>query len=139
MQLRKLPGWVTTRRDYAEMLNVMLVGLRGLRLAIPPAHVGHAYYRYYAFVKPEELHPGWTRDRIVAEVSARGVPCLTGSCSEIYLEKAFGEAWLPAKRLPVARELGETSIALLVHPTLAAEQIEGAARTVRDVMIEAGG
>ena len=139
VQLRKLPGWVTTRRDYAEMLNVMLAGLRGLRLAIPPAHVGHAYYRYYAFVKPEELHPGWTRDRIVAEVSARGVPCLTGSCSEIYLEKAFGEAWLPAKRLPVARELGETSIALLVHPTLAAEQIEVAARTVRDVMIEATG
>ena len=61
---------------------------------MPPPGVRHAYYKYYVFVRPEELAPGWTRDRVMAAVEAEGVPCFQGACAEIYLEKAFdGTAW----------------------------------------------
>jgi dTDP-4-amino-4,6-dideoxygalactose transaminase len=137
VQLRKLPKWVETRRGHASQINSALEGLRGIRLTLPPAEIGHSYYKYYAFVKPEELHSGWNRDRIVSEVSSRGVPCFTGSCSEIYLEKAFPQEWKPTERFAAARELGETAIMLLVHPTLTTEQMEVTAQTVREVIFEA--
>lgn len=139
VQLRKLPDWVRARRAHAERFNRALADLPGVRLTVPPAEVGHSYYKYYAFAERPRLRAGWDRDRIVAEIAARGIPCLVGSCSEIYLEKAFPEEFRPAQRLPVARELGETSIMLQVHPTLQAEQVEYAAEVVREVIAEACG
>jgi dTDP-4-amino-4,6-dideoxygalactose transaminase len=117
------------------LIESRLVGLDALRLTRPGPEIGHAYYKYYLFVRPERLRPGWDRDRLVAEITAAGVPCFSGSCSEIYLEKAFdGTGLRPAERLPVARELGETSLMLLVHPTLADGDIEHAAETVAAVV-----
>jgi hypothetical protein len=119
------------------MLTASLEKLSGLRTVTPPAHVGHSYYKYYVFVRPEALRAGWSRDRIIAEIVARGVACSSGSCSEIYLEKAFPPPWRPAERLPVARELGETSLMFLVHPTLKPEQIAFACEGVKSVMAKA--
>jgi dTDP-4-amino-4,6-dideoxygalactose transaminase len=69
------------------------------------------------------------------EIMARGVPCYSGSCSEIYREKAFtGAGYGPAKRLPVAQELGETSLMFLVHPTLKDEEIDATCEAVKEVM-----
>ncbi len=116
--LRKLPEWTRIRRRNAAILNERLRPMEALRLTIPPEEVGHAYYKYYAFLRPERLKSGWTRDRVVTEIAGHGVPCFSGSCSEIYLEKAFAREMRPEERLPVARELGETSVMLLVHPTL---------------------
>jgi dTDP-4-amino-4,6-dideoxygalactose transaminase len=99
----------------------------------------HAHYKCYAYVRPERLAPGWSRDRIVEAINAEGVPCDQGSCSEVYLEKAFdGTGWRPAKRLPVARELGETSIMFLVHPTLTELEIAKTCEVVRPVLGVAG-
>jgi dTDP-4-amino-4,6-dideoxygalactose transaminase len=137
VQLGKLPLWVEARRKFAAMLNRELRGVAGVRLTLPPEHIGHSYYKYYFFVEPEALREGWNRDRIVAEIHRRGVPCFTGSCSEIYLEKAFSAGWHPKERLPVARELGETSVMLLVHPTLTEQHMEKACEVVREVMAEA--
>jgi dTDP-4-amino-4,6-dideoxygalactose transaminase len=134
MQLRKLPRWSEARRNFAATLNECFAQTPGLRVTIPPAHIHHAYYKYYAFVRPEMLRSGWNRDRIQAEIIARGVPCFSGSCSEIYLEKAFPAEWRPAQRLPVARELGETSLMFQVHPTLTPEHIAKTCDTVRVVM-----
>jgi dTDP-4-amino-4,6-dideoxygalactose transaminase len=79
----------------------------------------HGQYKFYAYVRPHNLAPGWSRERIIESINAEGVPCYQGSCSEVYLEKAFDHTgWRPAQRLPVARELGETSLMWLVHPTL---------------------
>ena len=59
----------------------------------------------------------------------------SGSCSEIYLEKAFeGNGLRPAERLPVAQELGETSLMFMVHPTLSADDMEDVVRAVKKVM-----
>lgn len=72
-------------------------------------------------------------------VVAEGIPCYSGSCSEIYLEKAFTEAGLgPANRLPVAQSLGETSLMFLVHPTLTDEHMAATVQTVKKVFALAG-
>jgi len=121
--LRKLPQWLETRRQHARLLTDRLALLPGLRVTTPPADVAHAYYKYYVFVRPEKLRAGWTRDRIMKAIVGEGVSCFSGSCSEIYLERAFPIEWRPGKRLPNAQELGETSLVLLVHPTLTEDQI----------------
>jgi dTDP-4-amino-4,6-dideoxygalactose transaminase len=137
LQLRKLPSWVEARRKNANLLAECFSKLPGLRVTTPPDHIGHSYYKFYAFVRPEALHSGWTRDRIVEAIKAEGIPCFSGSCSEIYLEKAFPAEWRPESRLPVARELGETSLMFLVHPTLTEERIRATCAAVEKVMSEA--
>lgn len=95
----------------------------------------HAHYKCYAYVRPERLAPGWSRDRIIEAINAEGVPCFQGSCSEVYLEKAFdGTGWRPAQPLPVARELGERSVMFLVHPTLTEEEIQKTCAAIEKVM-----
>lgn len=99
----------------------------------------HAHYKCYAYVRPEQLAPGWSRDRIIEAINAEGVPCYQGSCSEVYLEKAFdGTGWRPEVRLPVAKELGETSIMFLVHPTLTEAEIAKTCAAIEKVMGLAG-
>jgi len=137
VQLKKLAKWLSIRRKYAQILNEELATLPGLRVAVPPKHIDHAYYKYYAFVRPEALCPKWSRDRIIEAVNAAGVPCFSGSCSEIYLEKAFPPEWRPKQNFTVARELGETSLMLLVHPALKPEQIFKTCEVLRGVMLEA--
>lgn len=136
--LKKLDGWVEKRRAHAHYLDERFAALPGLRITEPSKDFYHAYYKYYVYVRPEALGPGWSRDRIMTEVSAAGIPCGSGSCSEIYLEKAFEKHGLrPEKRLPIARELGETSLMFLVHPTLTMEHIEATADVVEQIMHEA--
>jgi dTDP-4-amino-4,6-dideoxygalactose transaminase len=138
MQLRRLAQSLEARRRNAHVLRQRLSGVPGLRIPQPPPHIGHAYYRFYAFIVPAALRAGWTRDRIVAAISELGVPCFSGSCSEIYLEKAFERAGQrPPQRLPIAQELGETSMALLVHPTLTADHMNEAADKVEKVLRQA--
>jgi len=135
--LTKISQWLSARRKYAKILTEQLSGVPGLRITVPPKHIEHAYYKYYAFVEPEKLKPGWNRDGIIAAITAKGIPCFSGSCSEIYLEKAFPAEWRPARRFIVARELGDTSLMFLVHPTLTDENIRATVGVVRDVMLEA--
>jgi hypothetical protein len=85
-------------------------------------------------VRPNVLKSEWNRDRIVQAILAEGIPCSVGSCSEIYLESAFPKSLRPAERLPVARELGETSLMFMVHPTLSGADMDDAGRAVEKVM-----
>jgi len=131
--LRKLPQMIRKRRALASILTNSFSRNPVLRITPPPDGVGHAYYKYYAFVRPERLADGWNRDRIMAGISAEGIPCFSGSCSEIYLEKAFPEHMRPAERLKVARELAETSLMFLVHPTLTSEDMNDTCSIVEKV------
>lgn len=138
VQLRKLPTWVEKRRANAAILTRFFEILPGLRITPPPANIYHSYYKYYVFVDPAQLRPDWDRDRIMNEVNTAGISCSVGSCSEIYLEKAFLLARLgPKQRLPIAKELGETSLMFLVHPTLSDAALEETGRVVSAVMREA--
>jgi dTDP-4-amino-4,6-dideoxygalactose transaminase len=133
-QLRRLPDWLSVRRRNAAILAEGLRPLPLLRVPSPPAQVGHAWYKFYAFVRPDRLAPGWTRDRIMAAIVAGGVPCFAGSCSEIYRERAFSERGLaPSRPLRTARALGASSLMFLVHPTLEVEDMTYAHRVVEEV------
>ncbi len=135
--LRKIPSWISLRRKYAQILTEQFAQTPGLRVTLPPKHIEHAYYKYYAFVNPEQLKSGWSRDRIIEAISAEGIPCFSGSCSEIYLEKAFPPEWRPQGRLAIAGELGDTSLMFLVHPTLTEEHIYATAEVVKRVISSA--
>jgi dTDP-4-amino-4,6-dideoxygalactose transaminase len=138
LQLGKLEDWVEKRRANAARLREGLRECTGLRIPQPGPSIHHSYYKFYAFLEPASLKASWSRARVIAEISSRGVPCFEGSCSEVYLERAFdGSASRPAERLPVARELGETSLMLLVHPTLTVEHMGYACEVVRGVLAAA--
>ena len=134
-QLERLDDWHAIRTRNATALRSEIDGLDALRCPWPTSDMTHAFYRFYAFVRPEKLRPGYDRDRIIAEVNAAGVACFSGSCSEMYLEKCFTDLGLaPSERLPVARELGETSIAMLVDPTISVETAHKNGRVLRDIV-----
>jgi dTDP-4-amino-4,6-dideoxygalactose transaminase len=132
--LKKLHGFVETRRRNAAILTEAFSTIPGLRVTVPPPEFSHSYYKYYAFVRPEQLRDGWTRDRIMTAIVAEGIPCSSGSCSEIYLEQAFAPELRPTQRLKVAKELGETSLMFLVHPTLSEIEMHDTCRAVAKVL-----
>ncbi|MTI92223.1 MAG: DegT/DnrJ/EryC1/StrS aminotransferase family protein [Pseudomonas stutzeri] len=138
IQLRRMSDWHATRLANCDRIWAAANALKGLRIPEVPQGITHAGYKCYVFVEPAELAEGWSRDRILDEISARGVPCFSGSCSEVYLEKAFdGTGWRPVERLPIARELGETSLMFLVHPTLTVAEIEQTCAVLAEVMTAA--
>lgn len=138
IQLQRMAQWQETRLANARKIWNTASQLPGLRVPAIAPDILHAAYKCYVFVEPQSLKPDWTRDRILNEVAARGVPCFSGSCSEVYLEKAFdGTPWRPAQRLPQAVQLGETSLMFMVHPTLTAAEIDKTCKVLQEVMREA--
>jgi dTDP-4-amino-4,6-dideoxygalactose transaminase len=137
LQLKKLPGWLSIHSKSAQMLTDTFASLPGLQVTIPPQHIQHSYYKYYVFVCPEMLRPEWTRNRIIRAIQAESISCVSESCSEIYLGKAFPPEWRPRERLAVARELGETSLQFIVHSTLAEKRMRTACKAVEKVMFAA--
>lgn len=136
--LRKLPIWLQKRHANASMLKEAFLEIPALRVPLVPEYLEHAYYKFYSFVDPLKLKEGWNRDRIMAAINAEGVPCFSGSCSEIYLEGAFVDSdFVPAERLSVARELGENSLMFLVHPTLTGADLEDTLEATNKVMAHA--
>jgi len=139
IQLKRMAQWFDKRNSNANAIGVTLAKYDSIRAVEVPDYVEHAQYKYYAFVKPELLNEEWTRDRIVNEINALGVPCFQGSCSEVYLEKAFDNtSFRPKQSLPNAKELGETSLMLLVHPTLTRDEIAITCSVVDKVIKQAG-
>ena len=138
IQLRRMPQWHERRLANAERIWRTAEGLPGLRVPRVPEGSTHAAYKCYVFIEPEALRDGWSRDRVLNQINAAGVPCFSGSCSEVYLEKAFdGTGWRPEVRLCVARELGDTSLMFMVHPTLSEAELEKTCEVLRQVMREA--
>jgi dTDP-4-amino-4,6-dideoxygalactose transaminase len=132
--LYKLPAMVLKRRELAAILTERFLNIKSFRVTKPPPEICHAYYKYYAFLQLNQIKKGWSRQRVIAAVNAEGIPCFEGSCSEIYLERAFPQSMRPQMRLPVARELGETSLMFLVHPTLSKDDMHDTADSVSKVM-----
>lgn len=135
IQLERMSDWTARRTELALRLADACEPFDLLRTPLPPQGVIHAWYRFYTFVRPERLADGWTRDRIIGEINACGVPCFHGSASEVYLEAAFdGTGWRPPERLPTAKQLGETSLAFLVHPTLTDAEIDKSCAVISEVI-----
>ena len=138
IQLQRMSEWTARRADHARRIAAACRRHAAIRVPAVPDDIVHGWYKFYAFVRPENLARGWSRDRIVGEIVARGVPCYTGTCPEVYLERAFdGTGFRPEARLPVARRLGETSLMLLVHPTLTAAEIDKTCEVLDSVLSRA--
>ena len=135
IQLQRMPQWHTARLANAQMIWDAAKSCRALRVPEIPADILHAAYKCYVFVESSQLKPGWNRDRILNEIVERGVPCYSGSCAEVYLEKAFdGTDYRPAEPMRVARELGENSLMFLVHPTLIESELQKTCDVLQAVM-----
>ena len=138
IQLRRMPDWTERRQTNCESIWKAARKCNGLRVPEVPKTIGHGGYKCYVFVEPTALNAHWSRDRVISEIVSAGVPCFSGSCSEVYFEKAFQDAGMaPAERLPVASELGETSLMFLVHPTLTADEVKLTCNVLARVMEEA--
>jgi len=139
IQLKQMGEWTALRTRNARALQVALQGFDdAVRVPKPRLGFTHAYYRQYGYVKQDGLKPGWTRDMIVEDIVAQGYPAFQGSCSEVYLEKAFdGTGLRPDPRLPVAQNLGETSIMFLTHPSISEVQLEDYCQAVRQSLEKA--
>ncbi len=138
IQLQRMAEWTAKRQQNGKLIDQAVADLPVVRRVEVAEYIEHAEYKHYLFVNPDQLKQGWSRDRIVEEINAAGVPAYQGSCSEIYLEKAFDNtSWRPTERLPNAVKLGEISLMFLVHPTLTTEEMEKTAAVVRDVLINA--
>lgn len=138
IQLRRMDEWRRQRTLNAEIIYDACKHLEALVVPAIPHGSTHAFYKCYVYVRPEKLASGWSRDRIVEDIVGHGVPCYQGSCSEVYLEKAFDETGLrPEGRLPVAKRLGETSLMFLVHPTLTSDEISKTCDVITRVCLAA--
>ncbi len=134
-QLAKLTGWTSLRRRNAGLLRAGLKDLPGLKVPQPDAGIEHAYYKFYAFLQSAQIRRDWTHGRIIEAINAEGIPCMAGSCSEIYREQAFAAAGLgPYQPLPVAQASSQSSLMFMVHPTLGEREMEDTALAVRKVM-----
>jgi dTDP-4-amino-4,6-dideoxygalactose transaminase len=123
IQLKRMPDWHNKRLSNAKKIWNTAKQCKGLRVPNIPDHIEHAAYKCYVFVEFSQLKEEWSRDRIINEINALGVPCYSGSCSEVYLERAFDNTeFRPQERLLNAKELGETSLMFLVHPTLTEDE-----------------
>ena len=136
LQLSRMPAWTAKRQANAAQIDEAVAGLNVVRRVEVPEYIEHAAYKHYLFVEPQNLAEGWTRDRIVEAIAERGVPTYQGSCSEVYLEKAFDNTpWRPEQRLSNALTLGETSVMFLVHPTLTEQEMAKACLVIREVLL----
>lgn len=144
IQLERMADWTAKRTKNAAVLREMCLpyaGSEGL-LSVPDAQFHevlgqdsvHAYYKYYVYVRPENLPADWSRDKIIRAFNEQGIPCFSGSCSEIYLEHAFdNHPSKPQQRLPVAKQLGETSLMFLAHPTLTDAEMQKVAQVGKTI------
>ena len=134
-QLTKLSEWLKIRNRNASVFADKFKNISCARIALPSSNLRHAWYKFNFFIKINNLKTDWDRDRIIQEIIKSGFPASQGGCSEIYLEKCFKDANLsPIKRLTNAKELGETCIQLLVHPTIDENIINEYANSVKNIL-----
>ncbi|WP_201529907.1 DegT/DnrJ/EryC1/StrS family aminotransferase [Psychrobacter frigidicola] len=142
IQLKRMTDWTAKRTANAQAI-LQACGQWATKgyLSVPKLEdipqftdSKHAYYKLYIYIQSDNLPDDWSRDRIIDEINRLNVPCFSGSASEVYLEKAFDNTGLrPEPRLPMAKQLGETSLMFLVHPTLTKAEIEQTVQAIDTV------
>ncbi|GAA5185143.1 DegT/DnrJ/EryC1/StrS aminotransferase family protein [Acinetobacter kookii] len=137
LQLKQMPEWTVKRLENMHKIQSAFANSPYFTVAQPSSDYVHAAYKCYVQVNSDALPEGWSRDRIMAEINALGVPCFSGSCSEVYLEKAFEHTpWRPEQRLHNAQALGESSLMFLVHPTLSEQSMQKTVTAIQTVMAD---
>ncbi|WP_394998488.1 DegT/DnrJ/EryC1/StrS family aminotransferase, partial [Acinetobacter sp.] len=135
IQLKKMTDWTKVRNENMQKIYAAFAETPYITVSQPSEEYLHAAYKCYVQVNVDQLPKGWSRDRIMNEIAELGVPCFSGSCSEVYLEHAFDNTpWRPAQRLQNAQKLGENSLMFLVHPTLSEDSINQTISAIEQVL-----
>jgi len=138
IQLKKLSKWIEIRNRNSNILDDYLKFLPIVRVPDIPEYITHARYRYYCYINKDFMKKNWSRDLILSKIKELNLPAYSGSCSEIYLETSIMKASnMEDKNLPVAKELGENSLAFLVHPTITINQMHHYAGKIKEVLLMA--
>jgi dTDP-4-amino-4,6-dideoxygalactose transaminase len=134
IQLTCMPQWHKSRRDNAEKIRQVCQQYTWLIVPEIPEYIEHAFYKCYVHIALNLLPTGYTRETIIEDIVQLGVPCFSGSCSEVYKEKAFEKTNLaPKTPLPNAQLLGKNSLMFLVHPTLTSDEINKSCQVLNSV------
>ena len=135
IQLKRMVDWTAQRNKNMQFIFDSFGDTPFFTVHKPSDDYVHAAYKCYVQVNLQSLPEGWTRDRIMQVINDQQVPCYSGSCSEVYLEKAFDNTpWRPKVRLKNAVDLGETSLMFLVHPTLSENNLERCRQAIKHVI-----
>jgi len=119
IQLSRMPEWNYKRTTNSHKIFDVCRKFSFLKVPVVPKHIQHAYYKCYVFIDIDEIGEKYSRDSILEKINAAGVPCFSGSCSEVYKEKAFSsKVFQPKEKLINAKSLATTSLMFLVHPSL---------------------
>jgi len=134
IQITRMPQWQKSRNENAEKIRNICRKYSWLIVPEIPKYIEHAFYKCYVHIDLKALPSGYSRAKIIDEIVQLGVPCFSGSCSEVYKEKAFNNTtFIPKKSLPNAYLLGENSLMFLVHPTLTIDEINKSCQALNSV------
>ena len=135
IQLKRMPSWTKLRNENAEQIFQVCRQYSWLIVPKVPEYIIHAYYKCYVFINPNKVPANTSRDDIINLINEMNVPCYSGSCSEVYKEKAFeGTSLRPKVDLPNAKALGENSLMFLVHPTLTRNEINSVCKALSQAL-----
>lgn len=134
IQLNKLDDWIERRNINANKLRSVFDEFDVFNCPRYPENIKHSQYKLYTYLNLKKLK-GLTRSDLIAHLSAAGVPCFEGTCSEIYLEQVFEtiEKRL-SERLVNAKKLGDTSLMFLVHPSLSESEMDFICASIKQVL-----
>ena len=124
IKLRDLDQANSARRACAKLYRQHLSGVNGIVLPTE-APYSHHNYHVYAVRLPE-------RDRVLAELSARGIACGIHYPVPIHLQPAYSHLGLKVGSFPVAERLAGELLSLPIYPELTPTQIE----TISQALIE---
>lgn len=134
IQLTRMSAWTKCRTDNAHQIRRICQKYHWLIVPEVPHYIDHAYYKCYIQIDINKLPADYSRDKIINDIINQGVPCFSGSCSEVYKEKAFDDTQLrPNLPLKNAELLGKNSLMFLVHPTLTTDEIDKTCRILISV------
>lgn len=134
IQLSKLDEWHSKRLKNATRIWEACRQIDWLRVPELDLRATHAAYKCYVFVDTAKLDPKFDRNFILNMLKKKSIPALQGSCSELYKEKSFSdENCRKVGKLTTCKELGDTSIMFMVHPTLRNEHIDYIAAALNEV------
>ena len=138
IQLKLLEEWNKIRNRNAEILIKDLSELKVIRIPLPPKNYKHAWYKFYVYLNLKCLKKDWFRERIISNIKEYGYPLFKVVAAKYILKKAFVNRGLaPEKRLPNAKNLGETSLMFLIHPTITKKQMYKYAEIIKKVLLKA--
>ncbi len=137
--LSKLEKWSRIRASNADSWRKVLEKFPCVRVPDIPKDIVHANYKFFFFTRPELLKRGWSAARIIREMNARGIPAFSGTCWNISQEGCFKRSGLSKseKELPNAAALRDTSVMLLIHPTITKSDMEAAGKELEKILSQA--